>query len=46
MKNYSLYYLDQRLDEAEVVELLNLAWDELYELAVRPGLRDLARGAL
>ena len=32
MKDYSLYYCDQRLDEAEVVEFLNLAWDELYEL--------------
>ena len=32
MKDYSLYYCDQRLEEAEVVELLNLAWDELYEL--------------
>jgi hypothetical protein len=32
MKDYSLYYCDQRLDETEVVEFLNLAWDELYEL--------------
>jgi hypothetical protein len=32
MKDYSLYYCDQRLEEAEVVELLNLVWDELYEL--------------
>jgi hypothetical protein len=32
MKDYSLYYWDQRIEEAEVVELLNLAWDELYEL--------------
>jgi hypothetical protein len=32
MKDYSLYYCDRRLDEAEVVEFLNLAWDELYEL--------------
>jgi hypothetical protein len=32
MKDYSLYYCDRRLDEAEVVELLKLAWDELYEL--------------
>ena len=32
MKDYSLYYWDQRLDEAEVMELLKLAWDELYEL--------------
>jgi hypothetical protein len=32
MKDYSLYYWDRRLDEAEVMELLDLAWDELYEL--------------
>jgi hypothetical protein len=32
MKDYSLYYYDQRLAEAEVIELLNLAWEELYEL--------------
>jgi hypothetical protein len=32
MKDYSLYYWDRRLDEAEVVELLKLAWEELYEL--------------
>ena len=32
MKDYSLYYCDQRLEEAEVVELLKQAWDELYEL--------------
>ena len=32
MKDYSLYYWDRRLEEAEVIELLNLAWDELYEL--------------
>lgn len=32
MKDYSLYYWDRRLDEAEVIELLNLAWEELYEL--------------
>ena len=32
MKDYSLYYCDQRLAEAEVKEFLNLAWDELYEL--------------
>lgn len=29
MKDYLLYYCDRRLDEAEVVELLKLAWDEL-----------------
>jgi len=32
MKDYSLYYWDRRLDEAEVVELLDQAWEELYEL--------------
>jgi hypothetical protein len=32
MKDYSLYYCDQRLEQAEVLELLKLAWDELYEL--------------
>ncbi|MFZ5451917.1 MAG: hypothetical protein ACOZF2_08640 [Thermodesulfobacteriota bacterium] len=32
MKDYSLYYWDPRLEEAEVVELLKLAWEELYEL--------------
>ena len=32
MKDNSLYYCDQRLEEAEVLELLQLAWDELYEL--------------
>ena len=32
MKDNSLYYCDQRLEEAEVFELLKLAWDELYEL--------------
>ena len=32
MKDYSLYYWDRRLEEAEVIELLNLAWEELYEL--------------
>lgn len=32
MKDYSLYYWDQRLTEAEVMELLNQAWEELYEL--------------
>ena len=32
MKDYSLYYCDQRLEEAEVLELLKQAWDELYEL--------------
>ncbi len=32
MKDFSLYYWDRRLDEAEVVELLKQAWDELYEL--------------
>ncbi len=32
MKDYSLYYWDQRLQEAEVIELMNQAWEELYEL--------------
>ncbi|MBI4642589.1 MAG: hypothetical protein HY790_14430 [Deltaproteobacteria bacterium] len=32
MKDYSLYYWDRRLEEAEVKELLNQAWEELYEL--------------
>jgi hypothetical protein len=32
MKDYSLYYWDRRLDEAEVVEFMNQAWEELYEL--------------
>jgi hypothetical protein len=32
MEDLSLYYCDRRLDEAEVVELLNQAWEELYEL--------------
>ncbi len=32
MKDFSLYYWDRRLEEAEVVELLEQAWQELYEL--------------
>jgi hypothetical protein len=32
MKDYTLYYWDRRLEEAEVIELLKLAWEELYEL--------------
>lgn len=32
MKDYSLYYWDRRLEEAEVIELMNQAWEELYEL--------------
>ena len=32
MKDFSLYYWDRRLEEAEVVELLNQAWEELYDL--------------
>ncbi len=32
MKDYSLYYWDRRLEEAEVIDLLNQAWEELYEL--------------
>lgn len=31
MKDYSRYYWERRLDEAKVVELLKLAWEELYE---------------
>ena len=46
MKDYSLYYWDRRLEEAEVIELLNLAWDELYELEFDQVLRDLAGRAL
>ena len=32
MKDFTLYYWDRRLEEAEVKELLQLAWDELYDL--------------
>ena len=32
MKDYSLYYWDRRLEEAEVIEFLKQAWEELYEL--------------
>jgi hypothetical protein len=32
MKDYSLYYWDPRLAEAEVKEFLDMAWEELYEL--------------
>ncbi len=32
MKEYTLYYLDPRLDETEVKDLLDQAWEELYEL--------------
>jgi hypothetical protein len=32
MKDYSLYYWDRRLEEAEVIEFLNQAWEELYDL--------------
>jgi hypothetical protein len=32
MKDYSLYYWDRRLEAAEVKELLDQAWEELYEL--------------
>ena len=46
MKDYSLYYWDQRIEAAEVQELLQLAWDELYELEFDAGLRGLAGGAL
>lgn len=32
MKDYSLYYWDQRLDEEEVRKFLEKAWDELYDM--------------
>ncbi|MFZ0051489.1 MAG: hypothetical protein WAK96_06910 [Desulfobaccales bacterium] len=32
MKDYSLYYWDRRLSEAEVVDCLERAWNELYDL--------------
>ena len=32
MKDYSLYYWDQRLTEAEVVDFLDRAWNELFDL--------------
>jgi hypothetical protein len=32
MKDYSLYYWDQRLTEAEVVDYLGRAWNELFDL--------------
>ena len=32
MKDYSLYYWDQRLTEAEVVDYLDRAWNELFDL--------------
>ncbi len=32
MKEYTLYYLDPRLEEDEVLDLLKQAWEELYEL--------------
>jgi len=32
MKDYSLHYWDCRLTEAEVVEYLQKAWDELYDM--------------
>lgn len=35
-KEFTLYYWDRRLAEAEVVECLELAWDELYELEFDP----------
>ena len=35
-KDLTLYYWDRRLAEAEVVECLELAWDELYELEFDP----------
>jgi hypothetical protein len=32
MKKYSIYYCDRRLSEAEVVDCLEKAWAEIYEL--------------
>ncbi len=32
MKDHSLYYWDRRLNEAEVVDYLEKAWNELYDL--------------
>jgi hypothetical protein len=32
MKDCSLYYWGRRLDEAEVVRLLEQAWNELYDM--------------
>jgi len=32
MKDYSLYYWDRRLEKAEVVRLLEQAWNELYDM--------------
>ncbi len=32
MRGYSLYYWDRRLPEAEVVNCLERAWAEIYEL--------------
>ena len=32
MKDYSLYYQDRRLNEAEVADYLERAWNELYDL--------------
>ncbi len=36
MKDYSLYYRDQRLSEAEVVDYQGRAWDELFDLEFDP----------
>ena len=36
MKDYSLYYRDQRLSEAEVVDYLDRAWNELFDLEFDP----------
>ena len=36
MKDNSLYYCDERLEQAEVVEFLKQAWDEIYELEFDP----------
>ncbi len=32
MKDFTLYYWDRRLEEAEVARLLEQAWDELYDM--------------
>jgi hypothetical protein len=32
MKDYALYYRDPRLEIAEIKELLDQAWEELYDL--------------
>jgi hypothetical protein len=46
MQDYSLCYWDRRLEEAEVVRLLEPAWDEFLELeqAEIERIRNLPRG--